>query len=848
MRWIFQVLSVAMGASLTIGALATEKPLPPVLDQNELGIAPGDQMERHLQGEIEAAWVRWKTDFESRTDPAEIQAHYARLRSRLVASIGGFPARTPLNAHITGVLERDGYHVEKVTFESQPGWVLTASLYLPDLRRFAPPYPGVLVPCGHYAPSKAHDEYQSMGALLALNGLAALVFDPIDQGERIQSLDNAGQPRIWGTAAHTEAAIKASMLGLSLARFMVWDEIRALDYLQSRVDIDPYRLGCTGNSGGATQMSYLLALDDRISAAAPSCYIHHLAAQTRTAMGDGEQNLYGQIAFGLDHPDYLLMRAPVPVKILAATRDFFPIDATWETFRLVKRAYTRLGASERIDILENEAGHNFNRIQREAAVRWLARWLLGRDIEIHEPALKLFAEQELRCTPQGQVLLLPGARSFQNLLDDEADRAATARQLTWGSMDADQQRMAVRRLAHFAPLAQLPDRTWVHVWSESRPNYRAEAYRVRTAEGVVLPALWLVPHHPTAEPALVFASAEGFAPETAPGARLDSLVKAGRLVLALDVRGTGETRQNTQQGASAAIGQDWEDIFRAFLLERPYVGMQVEDILAAVRTAGKRTQHAQVDLLAIGGVGVPALHAAFAEPSAFRHVTIERSLRSWEEVVRAPRFYRQFMNAIPGALQVYDLPDLAAALGSRATLVDSTNALGWSDKENAAVVDPTKLQPVRPGLTGVFYGSPNFINPQGTELLQSSSVNWNEALLRRGRDWSVRWHGFLTPDISGEFTVGVDSSEVAVVRLAGREVARSDPRSGVTQDHVSGETGKPIPIELEFNKPGSGNPPALGALMLQLKWKRRDSPWQPVPASWLHHSQQQELELQRIFR
>ena len=125
-----------------------------------------------------------------------------------------------------------------------------------------PPFPGVIVPCGHAGEAKAYEAYQTMGALLALNGMAALVFDPIDQGERSQM--PSALPQIQGTTAHTMLGVGSILLGRSTARFEIWDGMRAIDYLQSRPEIDPNRIGCTGNSGGGTQTSYLMALDDRI--------------------------------------------------------------------------------------------------------------------------------------------------------------------------------------------------------------------------------------------------------------------------------------------------------------------------------------------------------------------------------------------------------------------------------------------------------------------------------------------------------------------------------------------------------------------------------------------------------
>ena len=210
--------------------------------------------------------------------------HQKRMREEFLKAIGGLPERTPLNPQVVGCISRRGYRVEKIIFESQPKHYVTALMFLPDPQRFKPPYPGVLVPCGHVTVlSKAHPEYQSMGALLALAGMAALVFDPIDQGERMQLLDAKGEAIFPEKGGHTMIGLGCIPLGRNTARFEIWDGMRAIDYLQSRPEVDPQRIGCTGNSGGGTQTSYLMALDDRIRAAAPSCCLVGLPRLLETA-------------------------------------------------------------------------------------------------------------------------------------------------------------------------------------------------------------------------------------------------------------------------------------------------------------------------------------------------------------------------------------------------------------------------------------------------------------------------------------------------------------------------------------------------------------------------------------
>ncbi|MFN7565415.1 MAG: alpha/beta hydrolase family protein, partial [Prosthecobacter sp.] len=250
-------------------------------------------------------------------------------RAFFLERIGGLPERTPLNPQMTGTLTGKGYRVEKIILETRPAFHLTANLYLPDT---PPPWPAVLVPCGHSHEGKAVGQYQLICMLLARHGMAAMCYDPIGQGERYQMLDLAKERavfddaphvkvphpnvRLMCTTEHTMTGISSALIGANAAQFRIWDGMRVIDYLQSRPDILADKIGCTGNSGGGTETAYLMALDDRILAAAPGCYLTTFKKLIETkGPQDGEQNIAGQIAFGMDEADYCIMRAPKPTLI-----------------------------------------------------------------------------------------------------------------------------------------------------------------------------------------------------------------------------------------------------------------------------------------------------------------------------------------------------------------------------------------------------------------------------------------------------------------------------------------------------------------------------------------------------
>jgi len=663
---------VCLGLMLSASAFSQEDLR--LLPEKTNDVAPGDMMSHYLRRLAGQKFEDWKNQYEQRKTPEQIAEYQKRLREKFIEVIGGLPEHTPLNPQVTGIISRDGYRVEKVIFESQPKHHVSALLFLPDTDKYKPPYPGVLVPCGHSANGKAHEAYQTMGAFLALNGMAGLVFDPIDQGERSQMPSQL--PRLAGTRAHTMLGVGSILLGRNTARFEIWDGMRAIDYLQSRPEVDPKRIGCTGNSGGGTQTSYLMSLDERIVAAAPSCYITGFERLLDTiGPQDAEQNIYGQLAFGMDHADYLMMRAPMPILICAATEDFFDITGVWNSFRYAKRLYTRMEFAERIDLLENDAGHNYNRLQRQGVVRWMSRWLLDKDLPITEPEIKLLSDEEVLCAPGGQVMNLDGARSTYDLNRDLEKNLAGRRQKRWANKGRAELLDEVRNIAGIRRLEELPEPKVTMAGTIERNGYQIRKIILTPADGIYLPALMFVPDKDAGQPAVLYIHEQGKAADAAPGGPIEAMVKAGKRVLAVDVRGTGETQQSKQNKFTDAIGLDWKDVFTAYLLGRSYVGMRAEDVLVCARFL-RQQQAGPVDLIAAGNVTIPALHAAALEPDLFDSVRLTGLLSSWSNVIELGRSYNQQINTVHGALKAYDIPDLAATLGDNLIVKEPLDALG----------------------------------------------------------------------------------------------------------------------------------------------------------------------------
>ncbi len=612
----------------------------------------------------------WREQYEQRTNLDDVPAYQQRLREGFIRRIGGLPGPAPLRAQVTGTVQREGYTVEKVLLESEPQFYVTAGLFLPDPAKFPPPWPAVIVVCGHSTEGKLQDGYQRGTALAALHGLAAMIVDPVGQGERMQVLKEDGPPAISGsTTEHTLLGTGAILVGWNTARWMIGDAMAAIDYLQSRDDIRGDRIGCMGNSGGGTQTSYLMALDDRITAAAPSCYITSFQRLLETiGPQDAEQNIYGQIELGMDHADYLMMRAPKPTLIACATKDFFDISGTWGAYRDAKRLFQRYGAGRNIELVEVDATHGWHPLLRKASVEFMVQHLDGRLVDATEPEIQVLTAAEMNVTPEGQVLRLPGAVSAFDHVRLESERLAQQRSAQ--PLDAEALRDAVRTTASITELSQLPEPQVKQLSDIKIGNLNYQAFALQVEEDLWLPALLARPQQQDASdgkslPKRVTCLVldEGKTAAVGSGGEVEQRVSRGETVLAVDLRGFGETSPEGQRWYNERFGKNGGNAILAYLLGKSLVGDRAQDCMRVARWLTRLEGVDQVDLVASGEATIPALHAAALESQLFGAVELRRGIGSWAEVVNTPLSENQVPGIVHAALRSYDLPDLAALVG-----------------------------------------------------------------------------------------------------------------------------------------------------------------------------------------
>ncbi len=588
----------------------------------------------------------------------------ARLRRDYEANLGPFPDRTPLNAQITGTIDCDGYRIEKVIYESVPNHHVTANMYLPADDQG--PYPGVLVLCGHSANGKAYEAYQRVCALLAQNDMVALIVDPISQGERYQFLDETGQPVVGSpTTSHTLLDVGAMFVGTDVVAYEAWDNIRGLDYLVSRPEVDAGKIGCTGNSGGGAQTRFLMALDDRIQVASPSCNIQTNQRRFVTpGAGDGCNHIPNEGDAGIEHVDYIGMRAPKPTLILGAEFDYFDVNAVSRTFRESKRVYKLHGATEQVDMYIDNLQHGYAEPLREVMVWWMRRWLLGDSTPIIEQEISTYPEETLRATEAGQVgsqwtdEVTVADRNLQR-----AKRLKSSRNTFWNQGDETACLQEIRHLIGMRDVRHEPAVRTVDEFEQY--GHRIKTVVMKRPWEVPVPGLLLLPAADEAQPVTLYVDGRGKEEEFQEDGEIIQLLEKGHIVFSIDLRGFGETADDPDMG-SKFRNDEHRVVTIALHLGRSLLGQRVEDILTAIDVlpALQNGDMNQLEVVGVGRAGPVVLHAA-ALDQRIKTVTIRNSINSWMDVVASPLAPNQLTHVVPGALSKYDLPDLLETIKPR---------------------------------------------------------------------------------------------------------------------------------------------------------------------------------------
>jgi dienelactone hydrolase len=612
-------------------------------------------------------FLRRQTAEKAAMSQAEFEARRQRVRTAFLHAMGGLPdERTPLNARCTGTVDQDGYTIEKIIYESQPDFPVTSALYLP--KGLESPAPAVLFVHGHSDAGKSYPEYQAVCIDLVRNGFVVLAMDPPGQGERKQTYDpQKGTVRIPAcTSEHTYMGMQQVLGGASLARYFIWDAIRGVDYLQARPEVDPDRIGVTGNSGGGTQTTLLMMADPRLAAAVPCTFIMTLESYMKSGQPqDMEQIVWGCFCDGPDHDDYITAMAPKPVLVGAVAYDFFPIEGTIEALQRAKQVYAHYGAEEKVDLVVAPSRHAYAPLLRQAAVNWFKVHLKNEEPKFETSQVETLPEDALWCTPNGQVrAAFPQGRTIFDL--NQAWLAATIPARPAQTTSPAQMRQTLAEVLAIDLSRRATPIFPRIIWEGEAWGYRAEKLFFFSEPDIVVTGVML---HPQGEAVqteiLLFAKGSNEISQQQP--RLEALLAQNHRLLVYDVRGVGGVQSRSINRDQLPHDSEYKLACDAMMMKRSTLGMRVFDVLRAYDYLRTRPDVGRIGVIGVDEGAFWAYYAAALEED-LEEATFENLLHSYRALAESDNYDQERYNLRTmawGTLRHFDLMDLLPCLHPR---------------------------------------------------------------------------------------------------------------------------------------------------------------------------------------
>jgi cephalosporin-C deacetylase-like acetyl esterase len=645
----------------------------------------------YLRELAERAYQARNREIAKLTTPEAVRARQRWVTETFWKLAGGRPQKTPLNPRTTGSFERTGYRVEKIVYESRPGFHIPGNLYIPT--RGKPKFPGVLFQMGHSLNGKAAAAYQKCCQGLAQLGFLVLAFDPMGQGERTYYPNSKGYLTRLPSAddEHTVPGKQMLLVGDTATRLQVWDAIRSLDYLAAHPMVDPKRLASTGQSGGGTLTMLLSAVDDRLAAAVSSSpNTENVACANFIPPGstdDAEQNFLGSGPLGFDRWDLLYPLAPKPLLVLVSAKDFFGtyspqyITNGWEEFQKLQKAYEALGHGDRVAWADTALPHTLSYDLRLRTYNWFLRWLKGESKPIkEEPPVAVEKDETLWVGRSGNMV-----RDFGSQTPFSLNRSHAAKVKTPDQPENVEELLGLERpqpTVKASVLGRAPSR-----------HLDVEALEIPSAVKVWAPAWLFVPGKvDPAKPALIVLEPQGRNARWREGQLYQGLAAEGLFVCAADVRGVGDLSPEFSRGAPRY--QRWHQqeenyAWSSLIFGRSLVGQRVTDLLAVVTAlrAHEAVGQRRLVVAARGKMTVPALFAAVVDPE-INSVYLAEGLVSYRSIVETEEYDYPFANFLPKVLLHTDLPQMAAAIAPRRVrLAGTVNAGGRK-------IDPARVRKI----------------------------------------------------------------------------------------------------------------------------------------------------------
>jgi pimeloyl-ACP methyl ester carboxylesterase len=673
------IVSLVVAFALATANLAADEPPPKEAFQVlQPPATPGPRMTSYLRYQTEQAW---RQDDERRATWNAIHTEQEllhlqdELRAKLLKMIGGLPEKkTDLHPRINGKIEMDGFSIEKLIFESLPGVYATALVYLPD--EHSAKHPAVLLPAGHAANGK--NNYQELSQRLVKRGYVVLAWDPVGQAERSQFWDaKAGKSRYnLICAEHAVLGNLAYLAGTNLARWEIWDGIRAVDYLLTRAEVDGERINIVGTSGGGFQAAQIAALDRRIKVVVPSCYITALPMRIFNRIfadpdSDPEQDLFGMISNGVDHPGLLLLMYPRPVLVAAAVLDFFPIEGTHKTFREVRDMYERFHHDDRIALAESYNAHQFSPENQESAIEFLDHFN-HMPVRHGLPAVKKLEDKALQCTRTGQEMLdFDDAKSLMEVIgkyydDHKNAHVGTLVQNYFSDGYGGINKWRVAEYTGLQPARGLI--SWESLGSTTAGDVSIDRYLLRHSGQLEMPLLHIHKSAKGKRDLLLWFRDNGKA-TSENWAEIKKYLDENYDVISIDFRGVGETKMpykaiSPDDPAMAQLDFDQAYVFplssvlggyvyNSILTGRPYFLQLIEDAEIAAHFADEKLRVRITAVTASGNAYTLASAISETLPNIKLLPRTDGLVLNWSEIVRQRREIWPIQYLIPSGAYIH---------------------------------------------------------------------------------------------------------------------------------------------------------------------------------------------------
>jgi cephalosporin-C deacetylase-like acetyl esterase len=563
-----------------------------------------------------------------------------------------------------GEIHNDSYTVEKVIFESLPGFYVTADVYRPN----APGrYPAVLLQAGHTQEGKP--ENQRVAANLAMKGFIALCFDPIGQGEREQtySRQTGGPLAGWSVPEHIEMAAQTQLLGQGLSRYFIWDAIRSIDYLVSRPDVDASKIGTAGCSGGGALTTFTGGLDPRLKVVIPACYPSSFKILFPTAGPDAEMIFPHEIASGLDTADFVEQNAPTPWLIQATEQDQYHFSRVGVrmVYEEARRFFSLYGAPNNVGFFVGPGWHGMPLASREAVYEWMIRYLKNGKGDFHElPVPHMYSNLQLRVTASGNVEDQKGSRKLYQILN--ADLHAEEKPEGIPALREELRNLKIPT-DHSSPAIRVLRQ------SEAR-GIRTEQIQFESDPGIWLDGTLYLPATSGRKPAVLMLKG-GNIWQTLPSAeQAEEMATLGRVVLAM------EPRSSSLQGEGGhyPFNRDWVTNIEANEIGLNLPAMRAHDVLRGVDLLSARNDvdPASIRASAREVDGILLLLAAATDPR-IQEIWLDHTPYSLRAALDNSLTTNLWDAVIPDFILHWDLDDLVKAMGDRRVMwTDPTNWMG----------------------------------------------------------------------------------------------------------------------------------------------------------------------------